>query len=69
MEKSKEEKTIPKLIGFVRSKKHFISLMPETWEYELFISISFQQIEIYKERPATFEGESSKNLKEEFTVA
>ena len=43
--------------------------MSETWEYELFISINFQQHEIYKERPAIFEGESSENLKEEFTVS
>ena len=29
--------------------------MSETWKYDLFISINFQQHEIYKERPAKFE--------------
>ena len=56
MEKSKEEKTIPKSIVFFRSRNHFMSLMSETWKYDLFISIKFQQHEIYKERPARFEG-------------
>ena len=42
--------------------------MSETGEYELFISIDFQQHEIYKERQARFERESSEILKEEFTV-
>ena len=59
MEKSKEELTIPKSIVFPKSRNHFISLMSETWEYELFISINFQQHEIYKERPARFKEESS----------
>ena len=54
----------PKINSFPRSRNYFISLMSETWEYELFISINFQQHEIYKERPARFEGESSINLKE-----
>ena len=43
--------------------------MSETWEYELFISINFLQHEIYKERATRFEGESNKNLNEEFTVS
>ena len=43
--------------------------MSETWECGLFISINFQQHEIYKERLARFEGELSGNLKEELTVS
>ena len=37
-----------KINSFPRSKRHFISLMSETWEPELFISINFQRHEIYK---------------------
>ena len=59
----------PKINSFPRSRNHFIFLMSETWEYELVISINFQQHKIYKERPCRFEGESRKNLKEEFTVS
>ena len=59
MEKSKEELTIPKSIVFPKSRNHFISLMSETWEYELFTSINFQQREIHKEGSIRFEGESS----------
>ena len=58
----------PKINSFPKSTKHFISLMLETWEYALFISINFQRHEIYKGRPTRFEGESSKNLKKEFMV-
>ena len=43
--------------------------MSETWEYELFNSINFRQHEIFIERLSRIEGESSKNLKEEFTVS
>ena len=35
--------------------------MPNTWEYELFISIQFQQYEIYKERLGRFKGESTES--------
>ena len=69
MEKSKGGENYPKINSFPRSGKHFISLMSETWEYELFISINFQQHEIYKVHPSSFEGESSKNVKEEFMVS
>ena len=43
--------------------------MSETWEYELFILVNFQQHEVYKECLARFEGESSKNLKKQFMVS
>ena len=59
----------PKINSFLRSRNHFISLMSETREYELFISINFQQHEVYKECLARFKGESNKNLKGEFTVS
>ena len=67
--RSQRTRKYPKINSFRRSRKHFISLMSETWEYELFISINFLQHDIYKERPTRFEGELSKNLKEEFTVS
>ena len=49
----------PKINSFHRSKRLFISLMSKTWEYELFISIDFQQHEIYKERLARFKDKSN----------
>ena len=65
----KRGENYPEMNSFPRSMNHFISLMSETWKYKLFVSINFQQHEIYKEHPARFEGESSENLKEEFTVS
>ena len=62
MEKLSEEKTLPKSIVFLDAEIILYHLS-ETWEYELFISVNFQQHEVYKERPARFEGASSVNLK------
>ena len=64
----KEGDNYPKINSFPGRRNHFILHMSETWEYESFISINFQQHEIYNEHPDRFEGESSKNLNEEFTV-
>ena len=36
---------------------YFIFHKPETWEYELFISVDLQRHEVYKERPFRFEAE------------
>ena len=63
------EENYPKINGFPRRKRHFTSLLSKTWEYELFISIKFQQHYMYKERLARFKGESNRNLKGEFTVS
>ena len=65
----KGEENYPKLIVFLELSKHFILVMSYTWKYELFISINVREHKIYEEHPARFEGESSKNLKEEFTVS
>ena len=51
------EENYHRINSFPRSRKNFILLMSENWEYELLISINFQQHEFYKEHPARFKGE------------
>ena len=53
----------PKINSYPRSGNHFKSLMSETWEYELLISINFRQHENYNEPPARLEGGSRPTLK------
>ena len=69
MEKSKEEKTIPKSIVFLEARSILYLLCWRLGNMNFLFQSNFQQHEIYKECPARFEGESSKNLKREFTVS
>ena len=68
MKKSKEDKTIPKSTVFLEARSILYLLCWRLGNMNFLFQSNFQQHEIYKERPARFEGESSKNLKEEFTV-
>ena len=69
MKKSKEEKTLRKSIVSLEVGSILYLLCRRLGNMNFLFQSNFQQHEIYKECPARFEGESSKNLKREFTVS